>query len=124
MTRKELAQFAAFTKASNRVLYGEKVAVVRDESDDMLSESIAAPDTERRLKYTGTVVYTGLGITPEHKDLAGLVIGDMVAFNTYNPMSMLWPDKDGGTVKVLIFHAADIYVGWRPDALFVKEDLE
>lgn len=124
MTRKELARFAVFTAALGRVLYGERVAVVRDESDSMLSENIAAPDTEQRSKYTGTVIQTGLGITPRHKSLAGLSVGDMVAFNTYNPLEMLWPDADGGNVKVLIFHATDIYVGWRPDALFVKEDLE
>lgn len=124
MTRKELARFAAFTAASGRVLYGERVAVIRDESDDKLSENIFAADTEKRQKSTGTVVYTGLAITPKHKTLAGLAIGDVVAFNTYQPLEMLWPDKDGGTVKVLIFHAHDIYVGWRPDRLFVKEDLE
>ena len=115
MTRKEMLEFAAFTEASGRILYHEKVAVIRDETDEMLGEFVIGADEAQRLKLTGTVVCTGTAITEEHEVLAGLKIGDCVAFNTYNPMRMAWPAPDGGEVEVLIFHAADIYVGWRPD---------
>ncbi len=124
MTREELRDFTVFTAASGRKLYGERVAVVADEGDDMYSDHIIKPDTEKTESLTGTVVATGLAITPKHKMLAGLNVGDVVAFNTYSTLEMLWPTDDkGGTQKVKIFHATDIYVGWRPDKVFLPEDL-
>lgn len=117
MTRKEMMEFAAFTQASGRLLYGERVAVIRDEKDEMLGEFVIGADEATSQKYTGTVVCTGLGIDDKHEELAGLKILDCVAFNVYEPMRMNWPNHDGTDVEVLIFHAADIYVGWRPDGV-------
>ena len=125
MTREELRDFVVWIGTVGYVLYGERVAVVRDAEDTMLSEHIAAPDTHRARKLTGTVVAVGIGIEKDDKSLAGLMEGDKVTFNRYNTLEVAWPNRSGENVEVDIFHAADIYVGRRPaEPLFKKEDLK
>lgn len=124
-TREEIRDFVVWIKHKGWVVYGEKVAVVRDPAEEKFSEHIIAPDTHKAIKLTGTVVAVGLGIDKEHRNLAGLCEGDKVTFSKYHTLQTSWPDRDGEDVEVDLFHAADIYVGRRPDdALFQKKDVE
>lgn len=110
MTKDEAMTLGAYLEASNRVLYGERVMVVRDESVTKIG-SIILPN-EQREKY-GVVIMIGLGIDEEHRMLGGLSVGDKVLFNKYNTLELTVHDKDGGEHEAEVFHAADIYMGWR-----------
>lgn len=123
MTRNELRDFAVWIGATDRVVYGERIAVVRDEEPEKIGR-IIMPDSGKPKRCTGTVVALGLLITADHKQLAGMQVGDKVMFTSHYSQEMMWPDKSGVNRKVELFHAADIYTGYRPrDSLFKAEDL-
>lgn len=114
MNPQEIKEFAAWIEANGVVFFGEKVVVVRDQADETLGSGIIiASKTHQKKQKRGTVVAIGLGIDEEHKELAGLNIGDRVIFNVYNTLELEIPDKNGVPHTVQVFHAADIYAGFR-----------
>ena len=123
MTRDELRKFVALINLRGDVLYGERVAVLRDTVDERITEHIIDPNASTRKKLSGTVVMVGLGIAEDDRNLAGLQVGDRVTFNKYNTLELGFPTPDGNDVMVDIFHASDIYVGRRPEeSLFAEEE--
>lgn len=121
MERKEILEFAAWIKANGVVFFGEKVVVVRDQADDKLGSGIIiAAETHKRKEKRGTVVAIGLVIDEEHKELAGLNIGDRIIFNVYNTLELEIPDRSGTLRQVCVFHASDIYAGFRKLDLKIK----
>lgn len=123
MTREETLDFAAWLEAAGVVLYGERIGIVRDEADDFVGAKklIVMPDSHKRDAKRGTVVIVGKGIQTEAKGealdpgLIGMHKGDKVLFNVYRTLEVSIPSEGGNMVKVSVFHAADIYFGFRPD---------
>lgn len=126
MTREETLEFSAWLEVAGIVLYGQRVAVLRDEAGDFApgSSHIVVPESHKKKEKKGTVVMVGHGVRTKLEegeeaddltDLIGLNVGDKVLFNVYNTLEVALPTRDGKLVRVDIFHVADIYFGFRPD---------
>lgn len=118
MTRDEAKKLAARMIASNVVLYGDRVGVIRDPEDEQTKSGIIIPDQARTKPIRGRIVVVGLGCDPGDRDdpMAGMVVGDRVTFTKYNPILHEIELNDGEEPKrqqIEVMHTSDLYFAWR-----------
>ena len=100
-------------KAQGLVIYGQRIAVMRDPEDDVSKGGIIIPDEAKRKEPRGTVVAVGLGVTDDEDMLVGTEPGDRVMYTRYNPITFMIHLPDGQEVTLELMHVSDLYIGWR-----------
>ena len=119
MTRNETLLLSAKITASGGKLYGEKVAVIRDASEEVSKGGIIIPDQSQRKPLRGRCVMIGCGIQEDQaakqakSAWAGLAIGDLLTFSKYDGtlIEFTLPGDEGPT-NVEVMHGFDVYVGF------------
>lgn len=101
--------------ATGMVLYGMRIAVVRDPAETQTKGGILLPDQAQRKEPTGMVVAIGLGVDDEDAGgvPAGMRVGDHVMYTKYNPIEFRIELPDGRDAKLEVMHVSDLYIGWR-----------
>jgi chaperonin GroES len=119
MTRAKAKAIAAEIEAYGGVLYGEKVAIMRDEALEKTEGGIIIPDTAKRKPLRGRCIMVGLGIRADQaaegdkSKWAGLEVGQYLTFTKYESTHISVPlpgDKEYG---LEIMHGFDVYIGFR-----------
>jgi len=116
MTKEESLELAIKLAANDIVLYGPKVATVRDEGDDESQGGIIIPEDHKRKPLRGRVVVVGMGLNPEDKDdeAFGMQVGDLVHHTKYNPTLFELVLKDNNErIELEVMHIGDIHMGQR-----------
>ena len=117
MTRTEALLLAAKLAAAGGKLYGEKVAIIKDEAETMSAGGIHIPDASQRKPLRGRLVMIGLGIKESQmKDgsksqWAGLAVGDLLTFSKYDGTLIAVPLPEE-TIDVEVMHGFDVYIGF------------
>lgn len=113
LSRQEAMDAAAQVEAQGFVLYGPRVAVIRDKEENKKG-SIYLPDQAVGRPLRGTVVMVGVGAeTDEDNNPIGIHVGDRVSFSKYKNTLFDLPLTTGDSVYVEVVHLSDIYIGWR-----------
>jgi chaperonin GroES len=99
--------------AQGLVIYGQRIAVLRDPEDVVSKGGIIIPDEAKRKEPRGTVVGIGLGVELDEDIMAGLQVGDKVMYTKYNPITFKVSLPDGQDVTLELMHVSDLYLGWR-----------
>ena len=100
-------------EAMGIVVYGERIAVIRDPEEEMIG-SIIVPDSAQKKEPRGTVVAHGLGIAElDTSRTAGMHVGDRIMYTKYNPIEFIITLPDGEKAKLEVMHVSDLYLGWR-----------
>ncbi len=100
-------------QAMETIVYGERVAVIRDPEAEKIG-SIIIPEEGKRKEPRGTVVAHGVGLQDmEATMIAGLEIGDRVMYTKYNPITFFVRLPDGRKAALELMHVSDLYLGWR-----------
>lgn len=100
--------------AAGIVIYGPRIAVIRDPEEEMTEGGIILPETHRKKEPRGTVVAVGLGVDRDEEDpLAGMQVGDRVMYTKYNPILFNVTLPDGQKAGLELMHVSDLYIGWR-----------
>lgn len=100
-------------KAMGIIIYGERVAVVRDPEIEKIG-LIHVPEEGKRKEPRGIVVGQGLGLLElEDSITAGLAVGDHVMYTKYNPIDFKITLPDGQVASLELMHVSDLYIGWR-----------
>jgi len=108
-----VADVIAGLQAMGIIIYGERVAVVRDPEEEKVG-SIIIPDQAKRKEPRGTVVGRGLGLKElEDSITAGLEVGDRVMYTKYNPIDFFIRLPDGTEARLELMHVSDLYLGWK-----------
>lgn len=99
--------------AKKYVVYGPRIMVLRDGSEEVSRGGIIIPDEAQRTKKVGTVVAIGAGYDAiaEKEFVEGVVIGHRVTFNAYDGVSHTIPVGDR-KIEVLVMHCGNLYMGW------------
>jgi co-chaperonin GroES (HSP10) len=105
MTGQEAMKAAAQFRAQRRKLFGDRVMLIRDESQTHFG-LVELPDQLR--KQSGTIVMIGVDVDLTKHDVK---IGDRVLFTKWSPAEIVLELPDGSEVGVIIFHIHDLYVG-------------
>lgn len=116
MTKQEALELAVNLHANGIVLYGPKVATVRDEGDSTTASGwIEIPDNAKRKPLRGRVIIVGMGLNPEDQDdeAFGMAVGDIVHHTKYNPTLFELTLKDNTIVELEVMHIGDIHMGQR-----------
>ena len=92
--------------------YGTKVAIVRDEAEEVSKGGIIIPDTSKHKPLVGTIIDIGNAVVEEGLDY-GFTIGDRVLFSKYGGTLFEVKMPDGSELSVELIHAKDCYVGWE-----------
>ena len=92
--------------------YGTKVAIVRDEAEEVTKGGIIIPDTAKNKPLVGTIIDIGNAVVEEGLDY-GFTIGDRVMFSKYGGTLFEVSMPNGSTMAVELIHAKDVYVGWE-----------
>lgn len=97
------------------VIYGPRIAVVRDPEEEQTKGGIYLPEQSRRKEPRGTVVSIGLGVDDYADEgvLYGFELGDRVLYTKYNPILFTVTLPDGTDVDLELMHVSDLYIGWR-----------
>lgn len=114
LNRKEAMDVAAQLEAQGFILYGPRVAVIRDPEAEKIG-NIFVPEQAKNKPLRGTVVMVGVGAqTDEEGNPTGLQVGDRVTFSKYFNTLFELPLVDGKTqVYVEVVSINDVYIGWR-----------
>lgn len=100
--------------ATGVIIYGPRIAVIRDPEEETSKGGIYLPETARKKEPRGTVVAIGLGVERDEDDpVAGMQIGDRVMYTKYNPILFNITLPDGRTAALELMHISDLYIGWR-----------
>jgi len=100
-------------RAMKIVVWGERVAVVRDPEIEKIG-SLYIPEEGKRKEPRGTVVARGIGLDAMDESLvAGLSVGDQVMYTKYNPIDFFITLPDGTEARLELMHVSDLYLGWR-----------
>ena len=100
-------------QAMGIIIYGERVAVVRDPEQEKVG-LLYIPEEGKRKEPRGIVVGQGLGLLElEDSITAGLEVGDRVMYTKYNPIDFSITLPDGRIAKLELMHVSDLYLGWR-----------
>ena len=100
-------------QAMGIVVYGERIAVVRDPEVEKIG-SLYVPEEGKRKEPRGTVVAHGIGLAEmEASRTAGLGVGDRVMYTKYNPIDFFITLPDGQEARLELMHVSDLYLGWR-----------
>jgi len=106
---KEHARFVADVIATFMVgrlmVRGERVAVVRDPSEEKIGSIILAPEAQRK-EPRGTIVAVGGGVD----DNEDIQVGDRVMYTKYSPIHFTINLPTGEKADVELFHISDIYI--------------
>jgi chaperonin GroES len=114
LTRAEAMDAAAQLQAEGFVLYGARVAIIRDPEDEKTASGIIVPDQARSKPLRGTVVMVGAGAEIDDEGAAtGIHVGDRCTFSKYFNTLFELPLIDGTKVYVEVVPLNDIYIGWR-----------
>ena len=103
--------------AAGGKLYGEKVAVVRDEPEVLSPGGIIIPDQAQRKPLRGRCVLIGEGIIADQKEKgnksawAGLTLGDFLTFSKYDGTLIEIPLPEE-SFEIEVMHGFDVYVGF------------
>lgn len=108
-----VADVIAGLKAMDIVIYGPRIAVIRDPEEEQTRGGIFLPETARKKEPRGTVVAIGLGVENEGDVLYGFEIGDRVMYTKYNPILFTVNLPDGREAGLELMHVSDLYIGWR-----------
>lgn len=101
-------------KATGIVIYGPRIAVIRDPEEEKTKGGLFIPDQARRKEPRGTVVALGLGVDQDTEDpIAGMKVGDRVMYTKYNPILFNITLPDGQEAGLELMHVSDLYIGWR-----------
>ena len=117
MTRTEALLITAKIMAAGGKLYGEKVAVVRDDPEEVSDGGIIIPDSAQRKPLRGRCILIGNGITADQEEKgnksawAGLALGDFLTFSKYDGTQIAIP-LPGETIEIEVMHGFDVYVGF------------
>jgi len=113
LTRAEAIDVSAQLEAQGFVLYGPRVALIRDPAE-AASKSIIITDDIEEKKLRGTIVLIGHGAqVDEDGNEMGLRNGDRITFSKYNNTLFELPLIDGSLVYVEVVHVNNLYIGWR-----------
>lgn len=105
---------AAGLAAQGVIIYGPRIAVIRDPEEETSKGGIILPEQARIKEPRGTVVAVGLGVDVNDDDpTAGMVVGDRVMYTKYNPIAFNVVLPDGREAKLELMHVSDLYIGWR-----------
>lgn len=116
MTRAEALGIAAEMEAMGYALYGDKVAVIRDEAPSQIG-SIIIPDDAIRAPLSGTLVLMGRGIQADQRTKGldskyyGLELADWLTFSKYDGTIHTLGLAGGRSVTIEVMHGYDVYVG-------------
>jgi chaperonin GroES len=109
-----VADVAAGLKAQGVIIYGPRIAVIRDPEEETSKGGIILPEQARTKEPRGTVVAVGLGVDVDEDDpVAGMVVGDRVMYTKYTPIAFTITIPDGREAKLELMHVSDLYIGWR-----------
>lgn len=117
MTRTEALLLSAKLAAAGGKLYGEKVAIIKDDAETMSAGGIHIPDVSQRKPLRGRLVMIGLGIREsQEKDgsksqWAGMAVGDLLTFSKYDGTLIAIPLPEE-TIDVEVMHGFDVYIGF------------
>jgi len=111
--RKKALEFVAWQEVSGGRVPGERVMVIRDETQTRTNSGLYIPDQAQRKPGRGIVVGIGGGVDLDDPKWAGITIGSTVLFNSYNVVGLSMTDKEGSPVRVSILHNADVYYLYR-----------
>ena len=116
MSHKKAMDLAAELQAREIVLVGERVAIMRDEGEEITKGGIIVPDNYKEKPIRGTIVAVGTGVTNYTKDerYDGIKdgIGKRVTFIRYHQAIQSLTRLDGTKVEVQFVHASDVYFMW------------
>lgn len=110
MTREEALDLAK-KLAGHVVLYGPKLATIRDEGESELG-NIIIPTEAKRKPLSARVILIGQGLRPTDTDdpSAGLRVGDHVYHTRYNP-TLFEITIDDERIELESMHISDIHMG-------------
>ena len=112
MNRKEALTVAAEQEAMGRVLYGDRIAFIRDEAPDKVG-LIHLPQDAAAKPIKGTVIMVGKGVYMD-SEAFGVQIGDRISFQKYEPTQLEVERLDGEVVRIDVIHASSLYFGFTP----------
>jgi chaperonin GroES len=114
LTRQEAMDVAAQLEAQGFVLYGARVAFVRDPEEEKTASGLILPDQARARPLRGTVVMVGRGAeVDEEGNSVGIRVGDRATFSKYFNTLFELPLINGDKVYVEVVTLNDVYIGWR-----------
>jgi co-chaperonin GroES (HSP10) len=100
--------------ATGVIIYGPRIAVIRDPEEEVSKGGIILPEQARRKEPRGTVVAIGLGVDRDEDDpVAGMAVGDRVMYTKYNPILFNITLPNGQEAGLELMHVSDLYIGWR-----------
>jgi chaperonin GroES len=117
MNRTQAMLISAKITAAGGALYGDKVAVIRDDPTEISEGGIIIPDQAQRKPLRGRCVLIGLGVVADQLEKGnaspwtGLAIGDFLSFSKYDGTIIEIPLPDE-TITIEVLHAFDVYVGF------------
>lgn len=118
MNRTEAMLMHAKIVAAGGALYGEKVAVFRDDAEKMSDSGLLhIPDQSQRKPLRGRCIMVGLGIQAEQDKMgdksewAGLRVGDFLTFSKYDGTVIEVPLMDE-SLELEVMHGYDVYLGF------------
>lgn len=116
-----VANTIAGIRAMNLSVFGKRVAVVRDPSEEKVG-LLYIPEEGKRKEPRGTIVALGRDIEAEDD----VEVGYRVLFTKYAPIHFTITLPTGEKSDIELMHMTDIYMGWPSGANEVgqHEDLE
>jgi chaperonin GroES len=113
MDLKEHMDFVADVIAGLQVqhidVFGQRVAVVRDPSEEKTAGGLYIPEEGKRKEPRGTIVAVGNKVEDED----GVDVGDRVMYTKYAPIHFSIVLPDGRKADLELLHVSDIYMGWK-----------
>lgn len=108
---------SAKIQAAGGKLYGEKVAIMRDDAAGVSEGGIIIPEQSQRAPLRGRLILIGQGIVEDQKKegdksaWAGLAVGDFLTFSKYDGTLISIPIMDEN-IDVEVMHGFDVYIGF------------
>jgi chaperonin GroES len=99
-------------QAMNIVVFGPRIAVIRDPEEERTKGGLYIPEEGKRKEPRGTVVAVGVGVDTDEV-IFGFQPGDRVLYTKYNPIAFKINLPSGETVDLELMHVNDLYIGWR-----------
>lgn len=111
MIRKEALQTAADIEARGFKLRPGKIAIIRDDAEEVTAGGIIIVDEAQRKPMSGTVVMVG-----DLTSVGSISLSDWVTVSKYFGVTHRIRTGDGFDLEVEIIHEDDVYIVWRsPD---------
>lgn len=105
---------AAQLEAQGFVLYGPRVAIIRDPVEQETKTGIILTKDLQEKKLRGTIVMIGHGAeVDEDGNEMGIHVGDRMTFSKFNNTLFELPLVNGDQVYVEVVHINNLYIGWR-----------